>query len=111
MERKDVEKLAQLARIDMSVEEMDEFLGSIGPVLDYVAQLQSVSTEKRESDYAGLPFQQTEYRLRKGEPYAGDIYNVMREDANPNESGMYTEIILAEAPATQDGYLKVKQIL
>lgn len=92
MERKDVEKLAQLARIDMSIEEMDEFLGSIGPVLEYVAQLQSVSTEKREPD-------------------AGDVYNVMREDFNPNESGMYTDIILAEAPAMQDGYLKVKQIL
>lgn len=92
MERIDVEKLAQLARIDMSKEEMDEFLGSIAPVLDYVAQLSSISTEKREPD-------------------AGDVYNVMRDDTAPTEPGTYTEDILAEAPALKDGYLKVKRIL
>ncbi len=88
----DVNKLATLARIDMSDAEKQEFLGNMESILKYIGQIQEVSTEVLE---------------RK----VGDVYNVLREDENPTESGKYTEKILAEAPETQDGYFKVKQIL
>ena len=37
--------------------------------------------------------------------------NVMREDANPHESGIYTEKMLEQAPAREGNYIKVKKIL
>ena len=39
------------------------------------------------------------------------LHNVMREDVPQNKSGQYTESILANAPAREGNYLKVKKIL
>ena len=39
------------------------------------------------------------------------LKNVLREDANPHESGIYTEAVLANAPAREGEYVKVKKIL
>ncbi len=89
---KDVEKLALLARIDISPAEKEEFLNNLESILKYVGQIQEVSVET-------------------GDREAGEVRNVMREDTNPRESGTYTEKMLEQAPATQDGYIKVKQIL
>ena len=88
----DVEKLAQLARIDISEGEKEELLNDLRGILDYIDQVRAVSVDI-------------------GEREAGEVRNVMREDANPHESGVYTEKILASAPATENGYVKVKQIL
>jgi len=88
----DVEKLAQLARIDISEGEKEELLKDLRGILDYIDQVRAVSVDI-------------------GEREAGEVRNVMREDANPHESGVYTEKILASAPATENGYVKVKQIL
>ncbi len=89
---KDVEKLALLARIDISPAEKEEFLNNLESILKYVGQIQEVSVET-------------------GDREVGEVHNVMREDTNPRESGIYTEKMLEQAPATQDGYIKVKQIL
>lgn len=92
MNIQDVEKLAQLARIDISEEEKEELLKDLQGILGYIDQVQAVSVDTGEKD-------------------AGELRNVMREDANPHESGIYTERILASAPETENGYIKVKQIL
>jgi len=89
---KDVEKLAELARIEMADSEKQEFLDNLESILGYVGQIQEVTTGEIEKK-------------------AGEIRNVMREDNNPRESGNYTEKILAEAPDKQDGFFKVKKIL
>ncbi len=94
---KDVEKLALLARVEISDAEKQEFLANMESILDYVGQIQEVVTD------AGI----MNYELR----IKNEIHNVMREDDNPRESGQYTEKILANAPETRDGYFKVKQIL
>ncbi len=92
MEIKDVENLARLARIRIAPDEKQAFLENLTSILGYIDQIQSVSAETPERS-------------------VGIIHNVMREDVDPHEGGTYTERILAEAPAHQDGYLKVKQIL
>ena len=92
MELKDVEKLARLARIEMSEAEQSEFARNMESILGYIGQIQSVSAEI-------------------GGQKIGTVYNVMREDANPNQGGLYTEALLAEALETKDGYVKVKRIL
>ena len=87
-----MENLAKLCRIKMSVDEQKKLLGEMSAVLDFVKQIQEVETTGRK-------------------PIAEELKNVMREDENPRESGFYTKDILAEAPRTEKGYIKVKKIL
>lgn len=82
----------------MSAEEKQEFLQNMESILGYVDQIKKATVE-------GLPAQAGVL------PEVGDIRNVMREDTDPHESGAYTDKILAQAPGTQDGFLKVKKIL
>lgn len=63
IERKTVEHVAKLARLQLSPEELDRYQRQLGAILDYVDQLAKV-------DVAGLePLVQ-----------AVDTFNVMRED-------------------------------
>lgn len=94
----DIKKLANLARIDMSDEEMEGMAKDFDPILAYVGQVQEVSKLKNAQPLHENP---DNYLLQ----------NVMREDIVTNKSGEYTERILADAPDVQDGYLKVKQIM
>ncbi|MFM2357885.1 MAG: hypothetical protein RJA61_622 [Candidatus Parcubacteria bacterium] len=93
IERKDIEKLASLARIKISPEEADVFKGEIESILDYVAQVQKVSLPKQDDRKSGL------------------VRNVLREDSDPHESGINTEVLLNESPEREGQYVKVKNIL
>ena len=92
LERKDVEHLGLLARISLSEEEKDEFTSELDSVLSYVSEISKVTTE---ADVI---------------PEAGELRNVMRRDDNANSGGEFTEDILKNAPDTEGGYVKVKQI-
>ncbi|MFA6552559.1 MAG: Asp-tRNA(Asn)/Glu-tRNA(Gln) amidotransferase subunit GatC [Candidatus Paceibacterota bacterium] len=89
----EIEKLAALSRIAMSVEEKESIRKDIDGILDYVAQIKEISAENISSNGEGL------------------IKNVMREDENPNASGECTDALLSEAPAKKGNYVKVKKIL
>ncbi len=88
----DVNKLAELARIEMSDSEKQEFLGNMESILGYIDIIKNASV-------SGVV------------PDIGDVRNVMREDIEPHESGKYTDVILSQAPSVEKGYVKVKQIL
>lgn len=92
LSREEVQKVALLARIELRDDEIEKFQKDLSSVLDYVAELQQVDTDGLEivSSVTGL-----ENVQRMDEP-------VMAE--NHNE-------VLANAPATKDGYYKVKAIL
>ena len=98
MQLEEIKKLADLARIDMSEEEMKEIAKDFDSILAYVGQVQEVSSRTV-----------LEEESKKPEDYF--LHNVMREDVVTNKKGEYTEKILKDAPDTQDGFLKVKQIL
>lgn len=95
MDIETIKKLAVMARVDMDEQEMKEIGDSFGPILDYVGQIKEVSGSIEDG-----------YEEVSDEPI-----NVLREDEVTNEGGFYTDKILANAPSTMDGYLKVKQIL
>lgn len=97
MQLADIKKLADLARIDMSESEMEGLAKDFDPVLAYVGQVQEALKSNDE------------IAENKTDDYP--LHNVMREDVVTNKQGEYTEKIVAEMPDTQDGYLKVKQIL
>lgn len=94
LEIKDIEKLAKLARINLTEEEKINLLKEIDPILGYVAQLKEVSSTL----------------VDEGKK-AGDHRNITREDSNLNESGLNTQNIVSDMPESKDNYLKVKKIM
>lgn len=91
--RDDVLKLAKLARIDLSDEEVDKFADEFTAILDYVQQLQSVDVSGLEptSQVTGLT-------------------NVMRPDV-VKDYGYTPSDLLKNVPATQDDLIKVKRMI
>ena len=97
MEIKDIEKLAKLARIELTEEEKQTYLKDISAILNYVDQIKEV---------VGKVGRETP--LRQG--FAG-LKNVMRDDETKDEASINTEAIVTEFPQKQGNYLKVKKIL
>jgi aspartyl-tRNA(Asn)/glutamyl-tRNA(Gln) amidotransferase subunit C len=92
MEIKDVKKLAELSRIHLSDSEAVELGNSLDSILHYVEQVKQMSSDTN--------VEATFYSK-----------NALREDINPNESGLSKEKLLASAPKREGDYVKVKKIL
>jgi aspartyl-tRNA(Asn)/glutamyl-tRNA(Gln) amidotransferase subunit C len=93
LSRDDVLKLARLARLDLTDEEVEAFRKELSAILEYVAQLDS-------ADVSGL------------EPttQVTGLKNVMREDTVV-DYGVSREDLLRLAPNMQDGHLKVNRMI
>ncbi|MFZ2887037.1 MAG: Asp-tRNA(Asn)/Glu-tRNA(Gln) amidotransferase subunit GatC [Minisyncoccia bacterium] len=91
MTQVDVKALAKLARLDVSDEELAKLETELPAILGFVEQIQKVS--------ADVAHVSPEHR------------NIMREDANPHESGVHTEELLKAAPAVRDNQIAVKQVI
>lgn len=92
LEKKDIEKLASLSRIEVKEEEKGILLKDLESILGYVSEIQEVV-------------------IGSVEPKEGKLHNVMREDENPHGSGLFSEDIMNNIPDKKDGYVKVKKIL
>lgn len=90
----EIEKLATLSRLTLSPAEKERMRGEFDSILEYVATIQKVSAS------AGTRT-----------PSLVAQKNVMREDANPHESGLHTEALVSAAPKREGDYIKVKKIL
>lgn len=91
--REDVLKLARLARLDLTEEEIEEYQKELSAVLQYVAQLNDV-------DVAGLaPTTQVT-----------GLKNVMRED-EVIDYGVNRDDLLQLAPRNQDGHIQVNRMV
>ncbi len=91
--RDDVLKLAQLARLDLTEEEVEEFRTELTNILQYVEQIQ-------KTDVSGLaPTSQVT-----------GLTNVMRDD-EVIDYGVSPTDLLRLAPDTQDNQLKVKRMI
>ena len=87
----EIKKLAHLARIEVTEEEVVQYAQDLESILGYVDQINNVDVSSVDS----APLQINSFRL----------------DGNPHESGQYIEPLLADAPASQDGFYKVPKIL
>lgn len=92
IERKDVEGLAALARLKVSDSDAALLASDIEAILSYVSDIESVT--------AG-----------EGGTQKGSVRNVLREDTHPHESGAYTQDLIAAAPSSEKGQIKVKKII
>jgi len=91
--REDILKLAQLARLELSDEEVEEYSRELTAILDYVEQLSAVDVEGLE------PTRQV-----------SGLVNVTRAD-EIKDYGYDTADLLAIVPEVKDGQIKVKRIL
>ena len=88
----DIEKVARLARLELSEEERKTFGNQLEQILTYMEQLNRLDTAGVEPTSHAIP-----------------IYNVFREDeVRPSIS---QEEVLAISPDEEDGHFKVPRII
>lgn len=88
----DIRKVAKLARIALSEEELEEYGRQLGDILEHAEQVQSLPTEGVEPTSHPLP-----------------MVNAFRQDV---VTGSLTrDDVLDQAPDAADGYFRVPRIL
>ncbi len=90
MDIKDVENLAEFARLELTQEEKERLLSDMESILEYVKQINKVEVNDIETNYS--------------------LYNVWRSD-ELGSRGFSRELILKQFPDSQDGFLRVEKIL
>ncbi|WP_236342549.1 Asp-tRNA(Asn)/Glu-tRNA(Gln) amidotransferase subunit GatC [Paenibacillus plantiphilus] len=89
---KDVEHVANLARLELSEGEKEQFTGQLNAILKYAEKLNELDTEQVEPTSHVLP-----------------VTNVMRDDVV--KESVTVEIALKNAPDEEDGQFKVPAVL
>lgn len=93
IEVKDVEKLAQLARIKLEEDEKKSLTKEIDSILTYVDQIKKATVDM---DYTPVP---------------GAVHNVAREDESIDTSKEDRERLLNAAPDREGDFIAVKKII
>ncbi len=92
MTDQEVQKLAELARLNLPAEERDALTGDLNEILELAEKVDEVDTEGVEPTYHALPIQ-----------------NVYRSDEH--RSSPDPEKVLDHAPDTSDGYFVVPRVI
>jgi len=88
----DIEKLLNLARVEVNSDEKEKLRQDVESILSYVGEVEKAVIEIDTT------------------PHPGNLINIMREDGEPHESGIFTENILSQAPKREGDYILVKPI-
>jgi len=88
----DIEKVARLARLELSYEEKVTFGSQLEQILTYMEQLNRLDTSGVEPTSHAIP-----------------VYNVFREDEV--KPSLPQEEVLAIAPDEEEGHFKVPRII
>ena len=89
----EVKKLAALARLTISDDDLEKFTSEFDAILAYVGQLEKLD----------LPLDPTDEKL--------PLRNVMRVEGDPHTGGKYTEKVAEQFPSREGNALSVKQII
>ncbi len=87
-----VRRIARLARIAVSEEDVPHLQGELNAILAFVEQLNEV-------DIAGV------------EPMTSVIPMAMKKRADGVTDGGYADLVVANAPATEDGFFLVPKVV
>ena len=87
----EVKKLAQLARLSLSEEEIPRVAEQMTAIVSYVAQVSEIA----QKDAVGTPEER----------------NVFREDGEPHAPGAHTDALMDLAPKKKNGYISVPKII
>lgn len=99
IEQNEVEHLANLARVAVSEREREGLRNDLEEILMFVSQVKEISSLDTTGQ-AGV-----------ATPEAGEHRNILRNDDAPHEAGIFTEGLLAAAPARKGSRISVKKIL
>jgi aspartyl-tRNA(Asn)/glutamyl-tRNA(Gln) amidotransferase subunit C len=89
---KDVEHVANLARLELSQSDKEQFAGQLNAILKYAEKLNELNTDEIEPTSHVLP-----------------LANVMRDDAV--KPSLSVEKAMLNAPEEEDGQFKVPAVL
>lgn len=92
LELETVERIAALARLGLSQDEMERMRDQLSVVLDHISMLEEVSTEDIPPTAQVI-----------------ELQNIMRDDVV--EPSLSQEQVLLNAPRSEDGFIKVKAVL
>lgn len=92
MKREDIAHLGVLARIELSEAELETLPAELSTIVSYVSVIADIASEQIE-------------------PQVGIRHNIFRADEVTNQPDEYTADLLAEMPATEGRYMKVKKII
>ena len=90
--KEDVEKIAELAKLDVSEDEIEMYRSHLDQILDYVQKLNELDTENIEPTY-----------------YVQHSGDVLREDKA--KSSLPREKALENAPAQTKGFVRVPRVI
>ena len=93
MNKEEILKLGNMARIAITDEEASALSTDIDSVLSYISTINEITAEEGITKKVGA------------------VYNVFREDEITVEPGSHTEALMAEVPKVRKGRLEVKKIL
>ncbi len=92
LELETVERIAALARLGLSQDEMERMREQLSVVLDHISMLEEVPTEDIPPTAQVI-----------------ELQNIMRDDVV--EPSLSQEQVLLNAPRSEDGFIKVKAVL
>ncbi len=87
----DIQKLALLAHVNMSKNELKNLEQELPNILDFVEQVQQANCTLEKK--------------------TGEHYNIMREDGEGHDGEMYSQDLIKAMPESKNGYLKVNKII
>jgi len=89
----EIEKLAKLARINLSSGEKEKLQKEFEAILKYISALKEADTDDRENDFSKR-----------------ETFNATRLDANFHQAGEFSKDLLEGIPFSENGYVKVKHV-
>lgn len=93
IDKKQVQHIARLARLKLTIQEVKTYQKQLGKILDYVGQLKKIDTKKILSQTGGT-------RLK----------NIFRSDKVEKISKKTREKLLNNAPMKQGDYIKTRAV-
>ncbi len=90
----DVHKIARLANLILTNGEIEKFTPQLSAILDFVSKLQKLPTQNVPAT-----------------AQVNDLENVFREDEVDQSRMLTQKEALANAPATHNGFFKVKAVI
>src|SRR3989344_4364902 len=95
MDTEEIRKLAALARLSATDDELKGLSKDLSSILEYVSAIQSAGLEPGDGS-----LESTHERV-----------NVFRDDSDQEEPGVHTEALLGETPERDRNWVKVKKII
>ncbi len=92
----DIRKIAALAHLEITNEEVALYAPQMASIVEYVEQLNELDTENIDPAIGGLTLE-------------GEATDTLREDV-PHQS-LGQKLALDQAPATSDGHFRVPKVL